>query len=149
MATAMMKLHELHELHDLVLSLTDAEALASMLEAHRRGASSESDPAEALAEVLAQARRVPDAKVPEDRVAMGSTGTYFEQSSGMKRTVTLAYPAQADLALRRISVLSPIGRALIGRRCGDAVDAALPGGRLLEIHVLEAERPREALREAA
>lgn len=136
-------------LHDLYLSFTDAGALASMLEGHRRGHSSESDPAEALAEVLAQARRVPDGKLPEDRVAMGSTVTYVEEPSGVHRTVTLAYPAEADLALRKISVLSPIGRALIGRKRGETIDAVLPGRRLLEIRVLSTELPRERLREAA
>lgn len=135
--------------HDLLLSLTDFEALASMLDSHRRNGSSESDPAEALGELLAQARRVPDGKLDEDRVAMGSRVTYVEEPSGVRRTVTLAYPAQADAALGRISVLSPIGRALIGRKRGETVDAVLPGRRLLEIRVLETERTREALREAA
>ena len=51
--------------------------------------------------------------------------------------MTLAYPADADLAARKISVLSPIGRALLGRRRGDIVDVALPGKRLLEIHIKE------------
>lgn len=136
-------------LHDLFLSLTDAEALASMLDSHRRGHSSESDPAEALVEVLAQARRVADAKLPADRVAMGSTVTYVEEPAGVRRTVTLAYPAQAGLAQGKVSVLSPIGRALIGRKRGQTIDAVLPGGRLLEIRVLEVEQSREPLREAA
>ena len=79
---------------------------------------------------------------------MGSTVTYVEEPSGMRRTVTITYPADADLALRKISVLSPIGRSLLGRRRGDIVDVALPGGRLLEIHIADTAR-RKALREAA
>lgn len=136
-------------MHELLLSLTDAEALAAMLDGHRRGASSESNPAEALAELLSQARRVPDAKLPDDRIAMGSTVTYVEESSGARRTVSLAYPADADLASGRISVLSPIGRALIGRRRGDVVDAVLPGPRIAEIRVLTTQPLRQVLREAA
>ncbi len=135
-------------LHDVSLSHTDAEALARMLEVHRRGNSSESDPAGALADLLAQARRVPDAKLPPDRIAMGSTVTYVEEPSGVRRTVTLAYPADADLRLGKISVLSPIGRALIGRKRGETVDAVLPGRRLLEIRVVDTE-DREPLRKAA
>jgi regulator of nucleoside diphosphate kinase len=136
-------------LHELLLSLTDAEALSAMLDGHRRGASPESDPAEALAELLSQARRVPDGHLPDDRVAMGSTVTYVDESSGARRTVSLAYPADADLALGRISVLSPIGRALIGRKRGDIVDAMLPGGRIMAIRVLATQPLRQALREAA
>jgi len=136
------------KLHDLVLSRTDAEDLAAMLAAHRRGHSPEADPAEALVELLTQARRVSAEALSEDRVAMGSTVTYVEEPSGMRRTVTITYPADADLALRKISVLSPIGRSLFGRRRGDIVDVALPGGRLLEIHIADSAR-RKALREAA
>lgn len=135
-------------LHDVSLSHTDAEALARMLEAHRRGHPAESDPAAALADLLAQARRVADEKLPVDRIAMGSTVTYVEEPSGVRRTVTLAYPADADLRLGKISVLSPIGRALIGRKRGETVDAVLPGRRLLEIRVVDTE-DREPLRKAA
>lgn len=136
-------------LHDLYVSVTDAEALARMIEAHRREHPSESDPAEALADLLSHARRVPDGKLPIDRIAMGSTVTYVEEPAGLRRTVTLAYPADADLRRGRISVLSPIGRALIGRERGETVDAALPGGRLLEIRVVATELDREPLRKAA
>ena len=79
---------------------------------------------------------------------MGSTVTYVEEPSGRRRTVTITYPADADLALRKISVLSPIGRSLLGRRRGDIIDVALPGDRLLEIHIADAAR-RKALQEAA
>ena len=136
------------KLHDLVLSRTDAEGLAAMLAAHRRGPSSEADPAVALVELLAQARRVPAEALSEERVAMGSSVTYVEEPSGTRRTVTLAYPDEADLALGKISVLSPIGRSLLGRSRGDIVDVALPGGRLLEIHIVDTAR-RRVLREAA
>ena len=139
----MMKLDDVH------LSFTDVKALAAMLAAHRRGHSLESDPAQALAELVAQARRVPAAALSVDRVAMGSTVTYIEEPSRERRTVTLAFPADADLASKRISVLSPIGRALLGRKRGDIVDVALPGGRLLEIHIADIARDSEALLEAA
>jgi regulator of nucleoside diphosphate kinase len=135
-------------LHDLSISLTDAETLARMLDAHSRHPS-ESDPAQALAELLAQARRVPDGKLPVDRIAMGSAVTYVEEPSGVRRTVTLAYPGDADLRLGKISVLSPVGRALLGRKRGDIVDAVLPGKRLLEMHIVATEQRGESLRKAA
>lgn len=137
------------KLHDVFLSLTDAQALAAMLKAHRRGHSSESGPAEALADLLVQAHRVPAEKLSGDRIAMGSTVTYVEEPSGLRRTITLAYPADADFASGRISVLSPIGRALIGRKRGETVDAVLPGRTLLEIRVLDTQPYREPLRAAA
>jgi regulator of nucleoside diphosphate kinase len=136
-------------LHDVLLSLSDAEALSALLDAHRRADSSDSEAAEALAEVLAHARRVPDQELPADRVALGSGVTYAEEPSGARRTWSLAFPADADLARGRISVLSPIGRALVGRRRGELVDAELPGGRIVTLQVLGVRPHREELREAA
>ena len=137
------------KLHDLHLSLTDAEALAAMLDANRRSGSAEAAPAEALAETLAHARRLPAHALASDRVAMGSTVTYLEETSGRSRTVTLAFPAEADLALGKVSVLSPIGRSLLGRKRGDIVDVALPGRRWVAIHIVGTKRASAGLREAA
>lgn len=137
------------ELRDLQLSLPDAKALSAMLATYRHGDSLESSPAEALAQLLSQARCVPAEALSVDRVAMGSTVTYVEEPAGTRRTVTLAYPRDADFAARTISVLSPIGRGLLGRKRGAIVDVELPGGDLLEIHIIHTVRDAEALLEAA
>ena len=63
------------------------------------------------------------------------------------RTVTLVHPAEADPSAGSISVLSPVGRALLGLKRGSAASIGLPGGRTLTLRVLEVERP--ALEEAA
>ena len=134
---------------ELFISAPDATGLAAMLGTHRRARPLESDAAGELADLLMQARRVPAEKLPADRVAMNSSVTYVEEPAGARRTVTLAYPSEADPAEGRISVLSPIGLALIGRRRGEVVDALLPGRRVLEIRILDTGQPREALRPAA
>lgn len=139
----------MNKTHELFVSARDGEALAAMLGAHRRAHPFEPDPADELADLLMEARLVPAERLPADRVAMNSTVTYVEEPAGVRRTVTLAYPAEADPSQGRISVLSPIGLALIGRRRGDALDAVLPGRRLLEIRILDTQRHREALRPAA
>jgi regulator of nucleoside diphosphate kinase len=135
--------------HELFISARDAEGLAAMLGTHRRARPFESDASDELADLLMEARLVPAEKLPADRVAMNSTVTYVEEPAGVRRTVTLAYPREADPAQGRISVLSPIGLALIGRRRGEALDAVLPGPRVLEIRILDAQRHRESLRPAA
>ena len=135
--------------HELFVSARDAEALAAMLGEHRRTHPFEPDPADELADLLMDARLVPAERLPDDRVALNSSVTYVEEPSGVRRTVTLTLPADANPAEGRISVLSPIGRALIGRRRGETVDAVLPGRRLLEIRILATERHREPLRLAA
>jgi regulator of nucleoside diphosphate kinase len=61
--------------------------------------------------------------------------------------VVVVHPSEADAAEGRISVLSPIGRALLGRKPGAVIAASVPGGRALNIHILGVEEP--AAREAA
>ena len=135
--------------HELFISARDAEGLAAMLGTHRRARPFESDASDELTDLLMQARLVPAEKLPADRVAMNSTVTYVEEHAGAQRKVTLVYPREADPARGRISVLSPIGLALIGRRRGETLHALLPGPRRLEIRVLDTQRHRESLRPAA
>ena len=137
------------QLNELYVSAKDAEALAAMLGSHRRANPFEADASDDLADLLMEARLVTSEALPKDRVAMSSTVTYREEPSGAMRTVTLALPAQADMSAGRISVLSPIGRALIGRKRGSVVQVTLPGGRTLNIRILQTGPQPEALRETA
>jgi regulator of nucleoside diphosphate kinase len=139
----------MNKTHELFVSARDAEALAAMLGKHRRAHPFEPDPADELADLLMEAHLVPAERLPADRVALSSSVTYVEESSDVRRTVTLSLPADANPAEGRISVLSPIGRALIGRKRGETVDVVLPGRRLLEIRILATERHREPLRQVA
>ncbi len=139
----------MNKAHELFISARDAEALAAMLGEHRRAHPFEPDPADELADLLMEARLVPAEMLPADRVRLNRSVTYVEEPSGVQRTVTLALPADANPAEGRISVLSPIGRALIGRKRGETVDAVLPARRLLEIRILATERHREPLGLAA
>jgi regulator of nucleoside diphosphate kinase len=131
---------------DLVVSSSDAEVLASLVGTrHLPGA--ETEAANALADALLEARMVPDTRLPEDRVAMNSRVSYREEPDGQRRTVALVHPAQANASAGSISVLSPVGRALLGSKRGSTVAIELPGGRTLAVRVLEVER--QALEETA
>lgn len=70
--------------------------------------------ADRLLEEIGRARIVAAAKFPPDVVAIGSTVTYRDEASGVEKTVTLVYPEDADIARQRISVMTPIGVALLG-----------------------------------
>ena len=122
--------------HDLVISNRDGEALARLAAGRER---------EALAELMLEARFVAEEALPEDCIALGSRVTYAEVGGSATRSVTLVAPADADAAAGRISVLSPIGLALIGRRRGALTDASLPNGRRLRLRVLESAAPVAAL----
>ena len=62
------------------------------------------------------------AKVPTTVVGIGSQVTFRNDSTGHTQTVRLVYPAEADIDARRISVLTPIGAALIGLSQGQSID---------------------------
>ena len=123
--------------HELVVSANDAERLALMLGERRRQSAHEALAADALADLLLEARLVPHERLPANRVAMNTTVTYQEEPRGGRRSIVLAHPAEADASRGRISVLSPVGRALLGRLAGSAVVVDLPGAkrtlRILEV----------------
>ena len=76
---------------------------------------------------LLRAHVVPREKIPPDVVTMNSR-VVFENESGERREVTLVYPGRADIDAGRISVLVPIGTALLGLRVGQSIDWEGPGG---------------------
>jgi regulator of nucleoside diphosphate kinase len=66
--------------------------------------------------------------VPAQVVAMDSAVSVLDLASGQRREYTLVYPADADPAAGRISVLAPLGTALLGYRQGDELEWLMPGG---------------------
>ena len=76
--------------------------------------------AEELLSEIERATVVPTHAVPANVVQMGST-VEFTTEEGVSRRITLAFPGQADITAARISVLTPIGAALIGLSEGQSI----------------------------
>jgi regulator of nucleoside diphosphate kinase len=125
--------------NDLLVSASDAEVLAPLLSNRHRSGRLEASAADALADVLIDARMVPHDRLPADRVAMNARVAYREEPGGQSRTVALVHPNEAAPSEGRISVLSPVGRALLGRRAGSVASLSVPGGRALTIRVVAVE----------
>lgn len=105
--------------------------------------------AERLAAELDRAVVVEPSRLPADAVTIESRVTYEEELSGAVREVTLVYPAAADASSGRISVLAPVGAALIGLRTGDEIEWPLPDGRTARIHIRAVVQPGGAAVSAA
>lgn len=94
---------------------------------------------ELLAE-MGRARVVSPSALPADAVQMGSTVEYCTDA-GEQRRVTLAYPGEADISQGRISILTPIGAALIGLSPNQSIAWKARDGRQLRLTVLKVEPP--------
>jgi regulator of nucleoside diphosphate kinase len=70
---------------------------------------------------LERARVVKAARLPETVVRMGSTVTY-SSDDGQHKTVTLVFPGEADIAAGRVSILTPVGTALLGLSLGQSIE---------------------------
>lgn len=94
--------------------------------------------AEELLLELDRARVVADGSIPGDVVQMGSTVT-FKPDTGEAKTVTLVFPGDADIAQGKISILTPIGTALIGLATGQEIMWTARDGRTHQLEVLEVQ----------
>ena len=74
--------------------------------------------------------------VPPDLVTMNTQILLDGYSSDGPVVVTLVFPREADMSQRRVSLFSPLGAALLGRRRGDTVRYTAPGGEI-EVNILE------------
>ena len=105
---------------------------------------------DALQAELERARVVPDARLAEDVVRMGSTLRY-STDTGEARTVTLVFPGEADISAGKISVLTPIGAALIGLSQGQSIDWETRDGRVghLTVETVASDADDVRLRQAS
>jgi len=128
-----MRRYDLHP--KIVLSEDDHRKLIALALA---GSGHSSDAAEDLLYEIERARIVPLAKLATSVVKMGSRVTY-RPDNGPERTVTLVYPADADISQGRVSVLTPIGTALIGLDVGQSITWEARGGQKHVLTVLSVE----------
>lgn len=101
------------------------------------------DVASVLTEELERAHVLADGH-PAQTVCMGSEVRFRDASNGTVRTATLVYPDDADISRRRISVLTPVGAALIGLSAGNSIAWETRTGDLRRLTVLEVRGPQIA-----
>ncbi|HWU97543.1 MAG TPA: GreA/GreB family elongation factor [Oxalicibacterium sp.] len=101
----------------------------------------EVDAAEQLQEIVAAATMLPDHTGRKDCVALHSLVTYEAITGSASHTIRLVLPQDADPNAARISVLTPIGLALIGRKRNSLIGVNLPSGRIEKIRILAIEQP--------
>ena len=112
----------------MILSEYDFLRLKGILERLRDSPRADHRQLSVLEAKLAAANVVPPEFMPEDAVSLSSKVRYTNLDTGEERVYTVVFPAEADIGRERVSVLSPIGTALIGAVAGDVVDCQAPLG---------------------
>jgi regulator of nucleoside diphosphate kinase len=124
---------------DVIIGRKDAEALALMLGDRLGQERFSGERAQALMQVLQVADIVANDELPAERVAMGDEVTFVDEADANEERITLAFP-NATTGTGRVSVLSPVGAALLGRSVGDVVTVALPNGRSRTFTITQVSR---------
>ncbi len=88
------------------------------------------DDLRALQEELENARAVPPKEIPADVITMNSKARLRDLDTDEEMIFTLVFPAQADVQQNKISVLAPIGTAMLGQRVGDQFSWDVPAGTI-------------------
>jgi regulator of nucleoside diphosphate kinase len=81
-----------------------------------------------LDQELERAEIVPPEAIPSNVITMNSTFRLCDLNSGEESLYTLVFPAKADSGKGKISILAPLGTAVLGYRAGDRVEWEVPAG---------------------
>ena len=92
-----------------------------------------------LEEKLMRAKVVVVQDLPADKIYFGATAELRNKKTGDPVTFTLVAEDEADISKGRISVNSPIGKALLGHKPGDNVEVRVPAG-LIHYEILKISR---------
>ncbi|HEX5747400.1 MAG TPA: nucleoside diphosphate kinase regulator [Archangium sp.] len=126
----------------IIVTETDLERLQRVIEQYSGGRNATL--AEMLDLELARAEVTSSQKVPPDVVTMNSTVVFEDEETGARREVTLCYPWDARSDEGRVSVLAPVGSALIGLSVGQSIDWPMPGGRTRTLRIVAVPYQPEA-----
>lgn len=118
----------------ITISSLDAARLEKLLDSLGRN---RIPSAEDLQNELDRANIVAPEEIPHDVVTMNSTVIFRMESSNTEFALTLVYPNDMDDGTGKISVLAPVGSALLGLREGDEISWPKPGRGLLKVRILK------------
>lgn len=83
-----------------------------------------------LEEVVGNARLIDPSKLDDSKVSIFSTVKIKNTGNGAQMAYTLVAEEEADLKMGKISVKSPIGKGLLGKKVGDRVTIQVPAGKI-------------------
>ena len=133
---------------NVVITEADYGRLQRLIESSRRFRHRDAEHLDDLEQELERAVVVRSGEVPRDVVTMNSRVRVRDLNSGHELAYQIVFPKDADVANNRISVLAPIGTALLGYGAGTTVEWRVPSG-LRRFRILNVEYQPEAAGAAA
>jgi regulator of nucleoside diphosphate kinase len=127
---------------DIVLTATDERRLAQLLQA--KANELDRSTLELLEDELQRATIVDSSEIPGDVVTMNSVISFEDLETGQRLEITLVYPSATSGTEGRVSILAPIGSALLGLSVGDSIEWPVPGGRSRRLRVTAVHYQPEA-----
>lgn len=118
----------------VIISTVDADRLYALIDTLPADASATR---QSLEDELDRAEIVAPQDVPANVVTMNSTVRFRVASSEEQFSMTLVYPKDMDDGSARISVLAPVGSALLGLAEGDTIEWPGPDGGVLQVRIEE------------
>jgi regulator of nucleoside diphosphate kinase len=106
----------------------DFSRLANLIGSLRAARYADEEGLDRLEEELARGKVVAPASVPDDVVTMNSVVMLRDVDSGQEMTCRLVFPTEASASENRVSVLAPVGTAILGYQVGDCVEWPVPSG---------------------
>ncbi|MDD5240602.1 MAG: nucleoside diphosphate kinase regulator [Sulfuricella sp.] len=118
----------------IIVSNLDFTRLSSLLNSPSASSLPELDN---LREELGRADVVEPEEIPPTVATMNSTIKFVIEPTGKEFELTLSYPDDVQGQSGRISVLAPVGSALLGLSVGQEIEWPVPGGKKIHVRVLE------------
>lgn len=114
---------------DIFITEEDYEKLTQLLEGARLRRLRDLAHVGQLDSELDRAHVVPAGEIPADVVTMNSEVVLRDLDTGDEMVLTLVFPHEANVDQRKVSVLAPLGTAVLGYRAGDIIEWEVPGRR--------------------
>jgi len=122
----------------ILITHSDMSRLRRLLESALHFLRRDRSHLEALEHELNNAQVVPTEEIPQNVVVLNSRVRLRDLDTGRRTAYTLVFPKDSHTGEDRLSVLAPIGTAILGRRLGDVVECIVPAGvRMLKIEEVE------------
>jgi len=127
-----------HLVPRITLSAEDFGRLSALVESAMTSAP---ELAEVLAGEISRAHVLAAGTCPQDVVSMNSEVEFRDDGTGRVQSMTLVFPNEADVSKNKLSVLTPVGAALIGVRAGESITWETPSGQIRKLTVLSVKGP--------